>query len=242
MDSFLDSPKPAPPPALPWEDPETYPAFWDRVIQTFQLAFTDPLGFFERIPRREGLGRPWGFLLLCTLPNYLLLLFIFLLLGMFLALFGLAAARENLLREHPALTWILPVALGGFLLLLPLFQFLSMVLLGGLQHGFLWLFGGTKEGLGAEHTIRACTYAWAIIGLVTFFPSLIPYVGVLIVLPLQLAGLVLTGMGLARLHRTDTWRGIAAVFAPIALCCCGAIALWFTIFASVLLPNALKVH
>jgi hypothetical protein len=225
---------------IPWEDPETYPAFWDRAIQTFQLAFKNPMEFFERIPHGEGFARPWGFLLLSTLPNYLLLIFIFMIFGVVLAFLGLAAAKENLFRDNPALAWIFPLVLVGSLLLLPLLQFLAMLIFGGLQHGFLWMFGGTKERVGAEHTIRACTYAWAIIGVITFLPSLIPYLGILIVLPLQLAGMVCTGMGLARLHRTDTWRGIAAAFAPIILACCCALALWFSIIGAAFLPAALS--
>lgn len=225
---------------IPWEDREAHPAFWDRVIETFRLAFTKPMELFERIPQGEGFARPWGFLLLSSLPNYLLLIFIFMIIGVVLAFLGLAAAKENLFREYPALAWIFPLVLVGTMLLLPLLQFLFMLVFGGLQHGFLWMFGGTGKGVGAEHTIRACTYAWAIIGVITFLPSLIPYLGFLIVLPLQLAGMVLTGMGLARLHGTDTWRGIAAAFAPIILCCCCALALWFSIIGAAFLPAALS--
>lgn len=225
---------------LPWEDSEAFPGFWDRVAGTFRLAFTAPMTFFERVPRTEGLGRPWTFLLFTSLPSYLLLLVILLIAGLVLSILGLADAKENLFRQYPALAWILPLVLGGLLVLLPLLQFLGMVLLGGLQHFFLWMFGGTRDGLGAQQTIRACTYAWAIIGLVCFLPSLIPYLGILIVLPLKIAGMVFTGMGLARLHRTETWRGIAAVFAPVVLLCCCVLALWFGLITSVLIPNALK--
>lgn len=245
MEPIDFSPEPLPTPEgprpVPWEDLEGIPAFWDRVGRTFQLAFSSPMEFFERIPQSEGLARPWGFLLFTSLPNYLLLLAIFLFAGVVLAFMqGLADAKEILFRQHPAMAWILPLALGGLLLLMPLLQFLGMLLLGGLQHLFLWMFGGTREGVPAQHTIRACTYAWAIIGLIAFLPSLIPYLGVLIVLPIHIVGLVFTGMGLARLHRTDTWRGIAAVFAPMVLLCCCAMVLWFGLIASVIIPNAMK--
>lgn len=226
---------------IPWEDPDAFPRFWDRVAETFKLAFTAPMAFFERVPQTDGLGRPWGFLLFTSLPNYLLLLVILLIAGLVLSFLGLADAKENLFRQYPALTWILPLALGGFLLLMPLLQFLGMLILGGLQHLCLWMFGGTREGIGAQQTIRASTYAWAFIGLVSFLPSLIPYLGIVIVLPLKIAGMVFTGMGLARLHRTDTWRGIAAVFAPMVLLCCCVLALWFGLIASAILPQALKV-
>jgi hypothetical protein len=68
-----------------------------------------------------------------------------------------------------------------------------------------------------DQTIRAHAYAQAFIGL----GAMIPYIGILV----QLAGLVWMGMGLARMHRTDTWRGICAVFTPfLLLCCCAIIA------------------
>ena len=41
----------------------------------------------------------------------------------------------------------------------------------------------------------------------------------------QAQGAKAIGMGLARMHRTDTWRGICAVLTPIfLLCCCGVAA------------------
>jgi hypothetical protein len=48
---------------------------------------------------------------------------------------------------------------------------------------------------------------------------MVPYLGILV----QLAGMVWMGMGLARMHRTDTWRGVCALLTPIFLCCCCAI-------------------
>jgi len=58
--------------------------------------------------------------------------------------------------------------------------------------------------------------------------SMIPFLGILFSMA-SMAGvvtvLVFKGMGLARMHRTDTWRGLVAVFTPlILLCCCGILA------------------
>lgn len=237
----LDPGHPAEPaPPFPWEDSLAYPGFWDRVTATFRLAFTDPMDFFVRVPRGNELSKAWTFYLFCTIPSYLLLLLMVVLVGFFFALFGLAELKANLERQTPELIWIVPLAIGLAVLLMPLFQFVAMLVFGGLQHLFLWMFGGTREGLGANATIRATTYAWALIGLLTFLPSLIPYLGVLIVLPMQIAGMVITGLGLARMHRTDPWRGLAAVFAPGLLCCCCAMLLWFGVIFGIALPSALK--
>jgi hypothetical protein len=39
-------------------------------------------------------------------------------------------------------------------------------------------------------------------------------------------------MGLARIHRTETWRGIVAAYTPMAVCCC-LYALLFVVLAGV---------
>ena len=127
-----------------------------------------------------------------SIPKYALVLLFFLIGSTALAFIGLANAKENLFRQHPGLAWMLPIALVAFVVLLPLFQILAMVL------------------------------------------------GVLIVVPLQIGGLVLMGLGLARMHRTDPWRGLLAVFAPLVVMCCCLMVLWFGFIAAIVLPQALK--
>ena len=34
-----------------------------------------------------------------------------------------------------------------------------------------------------------------------------------------IVGAIQLGMGLARIHRTETWRGVMAVLSPVLLCC-----------------------
>lgn len=214
--------EPAPPehqaPALlPWEDREQFPAFWKRVGEMFSLAFNDPLGFFERVPRGSGFARPWQFQLLLLAPVFLILLALFSVLGAVGSLAALGAPAKD---APPA--WIFPLMIPVFLVLIPAFLFLGMLLSGLFSHFFLWLWGGLKAGEPLNQTIRAQGYATAYISL----GGMIPYLGILV----QLAGFIWMGMGLARMHRTDTWRGICALLTPIFLCCCCAI------LAAVMIP------
>ncbi len=213
---FAEQP-PALAPALrpvPFEDPEAFPTFWSRVGGMFRLVFSNPFELFDRVPVTEGLGAPWRFLLLLSVPAFLLAALAFSLLGVG-AIF--AALEQTGKGGGKAVAAVLPLIFGALLLLLPLFSFLGMVIGGALNHFFLWMWGGLRPGVGTGQSIRAYGYAHAFLQLGGF----IPLIGVLI----QIAGLIVTGMGLARMHKTDTWRGICAVLTPLfLLCCCGLLA------------------
>ncbi len=88
------------------------------------------------------------------------------------------------------------------------------------EHGALFIPALSEARVG-EHaavrvgiygqSIRATVYTYAFILIASF----IPLVGLFAVL----GGAVLLGIGLSRMHRTDLWRGIVAVFTPLVLCC-----------------------
>ena len=204
----LEAPEERPLP-LPWEDRERYPQFWPRVGAMFSLVFSDPLGYFERVPAGSGLARPWTFQMLLMAP-------VLVLVGILLAFFGmvgLAATLGASANGEPFPAWIFGL-LPALALLFPLFLFLGMVVSGAVAHACLWLWGGLRPGQPVGQSIRAHGYANAFISLF----SLIPYFGILV----ALAGTVWMGWGFARLHRTDTWRGICALLTPLVLiCCCG---------------------
>jgi hypothetical protein len=189
------------------------PGFWERVGAMFRLLFSNPFELFDRVPVTDGLGAPWRFLLLLSVPIFLIMVLVFSLMGVGASLAALQEARV----EGHTVAALMPVILGVILLLMPLFSFLGMVIGGALNHVFLWMWGGLKPGVGVNQSIRAYGYASAFLQI----GGLIPWLGVLI----QLAGIVVIGMGLARMHKTDTWRGVCAALTPIILvCCCGAVA------------------
>jgi len=231
----LDEPPSLPPPAfappapeasllrpVPFEDIEAMPGFWARIGAMFRLVFSNPLELFDRVPATEGLGAPWRFLLLMSIPVFLIMALLFFFVGMGIML---AALEQTGKGDGKAIAAVMPLIFGVLLLLMPLFAFLGMLIGGVFSHFFLWMWGGLRPGAGMNQTVRAYGYASAFIQL----GALIPYLGFLI----QIAGMVVIGMGLARMHKTDTWRGVCAVLTPIfLLCCCAAIG----IFAAVALP------
>lgn len=221
----LDEPAWMPPPAeplppaapllrpVPFEDLEALPSFWARVGAMFRLVFSNPMELFERVPATEGLGAPWRFLLLLSIPVFLVVAVVFFFGGMVIMLAALEKSGQG---DSRAIAAIMPIIFGAILLLMPLFSFLGMVIGGALNHFFLWMWGGLRPGVGVGQSIRAYAYASAFLQIINLVVSFIPLVGFLV----QIAGMVAIGMGMARMHKTDTWRGICAVLTPIVLVCC----------------------
>ena len=208
---YADLPPLTPPlQPIPFEDLETFPGFWARVGAMFQLVFSEPMTLFDRVPLTEGLGAPWRFLLLMSVPIFLIVAAVFFFAGMGIMMAALES--KGLRGEGGTVAAVMPIIFGVILLLMPLLSFLGMVIFGALNHFFLWMWGGLKHGHSATQTIRANGYASAFLQI----GALIPYLGALV----QLAGMVVIGIGLARMHKTDTWRGICAVLTPLVLMCC----------------------
>jgi hypothetical protein len=211
---------------VPFEDREAFPGFWARVSGMFQLVFRNPMELFERVPLTEGLGAPWRFLLLLSVPAFLLVALVFFAAGLGIVL---AALEEAGRTESRVLAAAMPFIFGAILLLMPVFSFLGMVVGGALNHFFLWLWGGLRPGVPTAQSIRAYGYAAAFIQLSGFIPIL----GLFI----QIAGMVVIGMGMARMHRTATWRGVCAALTPLFLLLVGGFLLLLGIVALVLLKR-----
>lgn len=188
---------------VPFEDREAEPAFWRRVGGMFKLVFTEPMLFFQRIPVTRGLEAPVRFLFLMLVPAFALMALVFGLMGM-ATLFGPGGKGA----PEP---WIFPVMGVVMLLVYPLLIVAFAALWGAFNHACLWMWRGTGQSQGVGQSVRATLYAYAFMVLVSF----VPLVGALG----MLAGVVFLGMGLARIHRTETWRGVMAVLSPVLLCC-----------------------
>ncbi len=189
-------------PVIPWEDPETYPGLWKRIGAMFSLLFSNPMELADRILLTDGLAPAWRFNLLMAVPYLAFMGVMFIFIG---SITAFMPSDPNMPKGFMA-----GVFGGEFILIVTLLA-VGMFLYGAILHAALWMWGGTREGLGLGQTVRACGYIWGFVNLGMLVPCLNLFV--------MLGGLVYLGMGLARIHRTDTWRGICAVLTPVFLCC-----------------------
>ncbi len=204
-DSFID---PADLRPVPFEDIEFEPGFWRRVGAMFSMLFKEPLRLAERVPVTRGLGAPWRFQMLLCIPMYLFMLLYVAVIG-FVGLMAYLAPKTSHSDAPPA--WLFIVIAVGILVLVPIFQFLGTMMAGLLNHGCLWIWGGLRQGQDLNVTLRATSYYLAFLMLAGWIPCL----GMII----TLAAPAMFGIALARIHRTDTWRGICAAYTPILACC-----------------------
>ncbi|MFA0739001.1 MAG: hypothetical protein LKKZDAJK_002121 [Candidatus Fervidibacter sp.] len=109
-----------------------------------------------------------------------------------------------------------------------LFVLLGILLNGLILHLFLALFGGANQGLTI--TLRVVAYAQA--------PTILAVVPILGSCVGSIWVLVLHIIGLAAAHRTEVWRAVLAVFAPLLLCLVVSIAIG--IFLGFLAASALR--
>lgn len=203
---------------VPFEDLETEPRFWPRVWAMFSALFKDPLELAERVPITTGLGAPWRFQMVLTIPLFLLVLVLAAIFGVLMFAVS-TGTRAHSPSAPPA--WIFGLMPLIYLVILPPIQFLNMVVIGTLSHGCLWMWGGLKQGQGSTATIRLTGYFLGFFMLVGF----IPIIGSLA----ALAGPAFLGMAMARIHHTDTWRGICAAYTPLVALCCGFIGVFLLI-------------
>jgi hypothetical protein len=195
-------------PPVPWEDTDAYPGFWQRVGAMFSLLFSNPMELADRIPVTDGLAPAWRFNLVMAIPYFAFTGLIFAFMG---SIFAFTPSDPNLPKG------LMAGIFGGELVLILLIYCVGMFVAGAIAHAALWMWGGTRGGAGLGQTIRTCGYIWGFVNL----GMLVPCVNLFV----MLGGIVYLGMALARIHRTDTWRGICAVLTPYFICCLGYAAL-----------------
>ena len=198
-------------PLLPFE--ERAPGFWRRVARTLKLACTAPLDGYAALAGSRTLWAPWRLKLLLAAPCYAGIL---LALGLLQLMLAVAAwAGQGPLPPEARL--ILPALALALIVLGPALQFLTMVIAGTVLHALLWAFRGTRDGAGLRQTLRAAGYTQALLGLTALAPPL-----AVLAWPASKVGL---GLGLARLHRTEPWRAVAAALTQALLTGLAALAL-----------------
>ncbi|HXC16025.1 MAG TPA: Yip1 family protein [Holophagaceae bacterium] len=195
---------------VPWEDEQAIPGVVDRLWATIRLGFTDPMDLSARVPATDPILPAWLFFLITGIPATILSLV-------------LSEMTTQLISSvvHTPIHRDPGTQLGFAILGLLIGPFIG----GAFLHLFLWMWGGAKEGLGIQQTIRFGCYAQGVYQLVGWIPILN--------IPLGIVFWIFFSMGLAKTHRTDTWRGFAATLTPVIVCCCIGIG------AAILIPAML---
>ena len=184
-------------PPVPWEDEQALPGMLDRLWATIRLGFTAPMDLSARVPVTDPILPAWRFFLTMGVPSLVLSLVLNEMTTQFIS-----NLMHTPMQRNPVLQ--IGVAAGSLLI--------GPFLGGALLHLFLWMWGGAKEGLGIQQTIRFACYAQGVYYLVGWVP--------LLNIPLAVVFWVFFSMGIAKTHRTDTWRGFAATLTPFMICCC----------------------
>jgi hypothetical protein len=211
------TPPPPPPPSdgppplavIPWEDPAR--PWTSSLIETIKLLFTRPREAFERMPVTGGVLRPFVF---AIIVGWIGMIFNAI---WSLSMRGMMPSSGDYARYQMPAVWLPFTAACA-----PLLIVIALLIATAIDHLFLMIVGGAKNGIAA--TLRALCYAQA--------PS------VFLILPFcggPIAGigtLVLTIIGLSAAHRISTGRAAVAVLLPAVLCCTCMAILFATVGAA----------
>jgi hypothetical protein len=183
--------------SIPFEDRSR--PFFERLLATIGLAFSDPARLFSSVPA-EGIGAPVLFYLVLQVPA--------LVVGL---LWQLAFTSLFSLAQHDLSGMFLgPAFIVGLMVCSPLLLLVWLFVVAGIFHLMLLLFGDGQRGFGV--TLRAQAYGST--------PSLLAIVPVCGGAIGGLWTLVLVILGATWGHKTDGWRATLAYLAPIVLCGC----------------------
>lgn len=202
----------------PFEDRGAYGGFFPALIQTWVGACFRPMEFFDSVGNSQELGPAllfgiivgWVSAILSSLATMVFQAPLLPLLGQQEGAIAMFATGVGSVAFSVLLGWLAP---------------LFGIIIGGLIiHLFLLIFVGAKQGL--TMTLRVISYAWA--------PQIFVIVPLLGGCVAAVWMIVLEVIGLASVHRTDTWRSALAVLVPIFLCICIVGIFYAAIFAAIL--------
>jgi hypothetical protein len=192
---------PAPPPGartgLPWEN-RNGRGLLTAFVETLQMVLTRPAEAYNIMRREGGLGDP---LLYGLIGGCLGAIFSFALNAM-----GIAFGSRGIWSHYGVLgAWGI-----GFLILLPIGVVIGLFIGAAIIHLCLMIMGGARQSF--ETTFRVTAFTHGSVGVL----QMIPFCGGIIA---GVWGIVVTCIGLARAHETETWRAVVAVFLPVIVCC-----------------------
>jgi hypothetical protein len=195
----------APRSGLPWDERQAR-GFFNAFVETLVMVLTKPDAAFRAMKIEGGLVEP---LIYALIGGWLggVVAFLFSLGFKSVGLFG---SRNN------AFGMLAGMGIGSiaFIILLPVMIVIGLFIGAAIVHLCLMIVGGANKTF--EATFRVLAFSQGSTGPL----QMIPVCGGLIA---GVWGLVVTCIGLARAHETETGRAVFAVFLPLVVCCGGAI-------------------
>jgi hypothetical protein len=193
---------------IPFENRERYGGFFPALWETWREACFSPNTFFEKVGRSEDMGAPILFAVICgTLGTVVSFGFQMMFQSL---LMGASGGQSG--RQQMGLSMLFGAGMSvGMVVLMPLFIVLGLYLGAGILHLCLTILGGATKSYAV--TLRTLGYVYAAQVFVA-----IPFCGNLIG---GIWAIVLEIIGLTKVHETDTWRVVLAIFLPAIVCCGG---------------------
>ena len=223
-----DAIPPSPPPpgggptgaALPWEEREKH-GFGTALLESLKLFVTSPTEAWARVRESGDYASPLIWLVIFAAIA-----------GLFQAIMGMmfGAAQMAMLQDQLPETFAPLMAImagGGFasIITAPIFAIIGGFIAAGVYHLCLMLLGGLKDSkAGFEGTFRVVAYSYF-----TQLVAVVPFIGIFAVV----WQVILTVLGLSRIHRTSQGKALAAVLIPLVLCCVCIIAAVMMAFAGI---------
>lgn len=140
------------------------------------------------------------------------------------ALLGEAGLEEDFPIGSPMLLFQ-GLGLVFAVFFIPLAALIGTFVASLINHVCLIIFGGARNGF--ESTFRVCAYTAGSIAPL----QLIPLCGGMISF---FWAIIVSIIGLAQMHQTDTWRAVMAVLLPMILSCCAVIAFGGVLFGALM--------
>lgn len=195
---------------VPFEDRSK--EFLTGFFETIKLVLFQPGHFFKSYKLDGPIGRP---ILFAVIIGWV---------GMAVGMFWGWVLRRSLftlLQEHfpdiegydfdqfPSEGVFETLTSAMSLIMAPVLIVIGLFIVAGIYHLFLMLVKGVNKNF--ETTLNVVAY-----GSVSRIAEILPICGSLIA---WIYGIVLAIIGLTEAHRTDSWKAVFAVLAPIVLCC-----------------------